>query len=499
MSIEMKSPRQQQQQQQQQQHRQQQLLPPPPKTPISAATVNGTTNNDKSLELSLNLGSSAVSFKNRPSQDVINNLKLIADDMASLVSGMNDSISSLSLCVNDSAGGDVMFEDCYDMTGHTLGQGGFATVYRCIHVDNEQEYAVKEILNDNYSVEEGGNNIRREIRALKKLRDGPYVVRLLDTFQEIDKTYMIMEEMNGGDLLQRLCAKQYYEPNPARKLSRTLLEAIKYCHSKCIVHRDIKPENILLLHPDDDTKIKLGDFGCAKQFRLNQCPYQLKTLCGTQAYVAPEILLQNDDDPNHSGYDERCDIWSTGVLIYTMLAGYLPFDGDEDHLPEYIVSGDYEFHDEYWKNVPTSAKQLIQGLLTVDRDQRWTLSQALDEEWLRRYQSSHSNKSSTFGPTSSSSSSSNDHSNKCSVGGGGVVIGSSSSSSVASTASLHDDSERSSSASDSTTSIAAFDLSLGSLVEAENEHKGENDVDDENHNDDETSNHSVGSLGLEDL
>ncbi|CAB9529381.1 MAP kinase-activated protein kinase 2 (Fragment) [Seminavis robusta] len=286
--------------------------------------------------------------------------------------GMGSKVSQLSLLVNDSASG-IPFDDVYEM-GEVLGEGGFAFVYRCTHKKNGHEYAVKEILTtDNY--QSAGESVRGEINALKLLREGPYVVRLLDVYYEPDRTMMVQEIMKGGDLLDKLTEIEVYEPRDARKVSRTLVEALDYCHKKRICHRDIKPENILLVKDDDLTHIKVADFGCAKKITGPKC---LKTLCGSPQYVAPELLTHED------GYNELCDMWSCGVVIYVLLGGYAPFDAPECELAELITAGNYEFHEEYWEDIPAAAKDLIMHLLQVDPDDRYSPSEALDCRWLRR-------------------------------------------------------------------------------------------------------------------
>ena len=302
---------------------------------------------------------------------VMNRLKPVKDECLAYV-GAQDSISQLSLCVNDSASGQS-FDQVYDMGG-ILGQGGFAVVYRCRHLSTKNEYAVKQVLVSEYE-STSEENWKEEIDALKRLRDGPYVVRLLDVFTEVDRTYMIMEELMGGDLLEKIFEKEVYEEKDARRLSRTLLEAIAFCHRKNIVHRDIKPENILIVDRKNDTKIKLADFGCARRIIGPNC---LRTLCGTPQYVAPEIYT------HINGYDERCDLWSAAVVIYIILGGYAPFEAPTYELPQVICEGWFEFHEKYWKDISEPPKKLITMLLKVDPDERASVEEALDSEWLCR-------------------------------------------------------------------------------------------------------------------
>lgn len=125
---------------------------------------------------------------------------------------------------------------------------------------------------------------------------------------------------------------------------------------------------------DDDTSIKIADFGFAKKVRKPNC---LSTLCGSASYVAPEVL-----DLTTTGYDERADIWSCGVIMYVLLGGYAPFDAPVDDLPNLILRGEYEFHDQYWKDTSASAKELISSCLQVSPDIRITAEEALASDWM---------------------------------------------------------------------------------------------------------------------
>jgi serine/threonine protein kinase len=130
----------------------------------------------------------------------------------------------------------------------------------------------------------------------------------------------------------------------------------------------------LLQDETDDTSIKIADFGFAKKVSgVNS----LSTLCGTAQYVAPEIL-----DFQVDGYDERCDMWSVGVVTYILLGGYAPFEGPPDELAQFIIRGDYEFHDKYWSEISEPAKDMISGMLQVDPELRLTAEDSLHCEWM---------------------------------------------------------------------------------------------------------------------
>jgi serine/threonine protein kinase len=137
------------------------------------------------------------------------------------------------------------FSEVYKL-GDALGEGGFAQVYRCTHKRTGFVYAVKDINTEGLSAQEK-STLRDEIVVLKYLRGAPFIVRLYDVFKEAKRTYLILEEMKGGDLLNRICEKEVYTELEARELCQYFFEAIAYCHQKKIAHRDIKLDNLLLM------------------------------------------------------------------------------------------------------------------------------------------------------------------------------------------------------------------------------------------------------------
>merc|ERR1712226_491950 len=216
--------------------------------------------------------------------------------------------------------------------------------------------------------------LQDEIAAMKLLRGGPHIIRLFDVFEEPDHTFMIMEEMRGGDLLTRISDKEVYTEREARKTCKILFEAMDYIHKKKIAHRDIKPENVLMVEQEDDTSIKIADFGFAKRVPKPEC---LRTLCGTAQYVAPEVL-----DLQSSGYDQRSDMWSVGVVVYILLGGYAPFEGPVQELARAICRADYCFHDKYWSDISEAVKDMISCLLQIDPEVRYAADDALQCPWM---------------------------------------------------------------------------------------------------------------------
>merc|ERR1711933_658317 len=178
---------------------------------------------------------------------------------------------------------------------------------------------------------------------------------------------------SGGELFDRIVSKSFYNEKEARDVCKILFEAIGYCHSKQVAHRDLKPENLLLRSEDNDSEIKIADFGFAKKCLT---PNSLTTQCGTPGYVAPEIL-------EGVAYDTQADMWSLGVIVYILLGGYPPFiEQNQRDLFKKIRKGEYEFHDEYWNQISSDAKDLISSLLTVNPDDRATAKMVLSSKWI---------------------------------------------------------------------------------------------------------------------
>jgi serine/threonine protein kinase len=247
-----------------------------------------------------------------------------------------------------------------------LGEGEYASVFRATHRRTKKSFAIKE-------VSQCSDEIQNEIQMLKIVSSGcPYIVQMHDAFEEGDHSYLVMDEMKGGDLLTRITQKECYSEIEARQVCRYLLEAVDYCHQHHVAHRDLKPENLLLVEKDNDVKIKLSDFGLAA---VVDKPNSLTALCGTTEYTAPEVFAGN-------GYDQRADMWSVGVILYILLGGYAPFDGPLDELLHAIQHGLFKFHDDYWSNISSSAKSMIRSLLTVDPAQRMTAREALNCDWM---------------------------------------------------------------------------------------------------------------------
>jgi serine/threonine protein kinase len=166
------------------------------------------------------------------------------DSIVSHMTGANKTVATQATHFKEDSPSGGLFSDFYKK-GDKLGQGGFSTVYRCLHKRTSLSYAVKEVDIANLSGQEICT-LQDEIVVLKFLRGAPFIIRLYDVFREANKTYMVLEEMKGGDVLHRICEKEVYTEREARDLCKILFHAVDYCHKKHIAHRDIKLDNLLL-------------------------------------------------------------------------------------------------------------------------------------------------------------------------------------------------------------------------------------------------------------
>uniref|UniRef100_G3WLS5 Ribosomal protein S6 kinase n=1 Tax=Sarcophilus harrisii TaxID=9305 RepID=G3WLS5_SARHA len=263
-----------------------------------------------------------------------------------------------------------------DLKDKPLGEGSFSICRKCLHRKSNQEYAVK-IISKRMEA-----NTQKEITALKLCEGHPNIVKLYEVYHDQLHTFLVMELLNGGELFERIKKKKHFSETEASYIMRKLVSAVSHMHDVGVVHRDLKPENLLFTDENDNLEIKVIDFGFARLKPPDNQP--LKTPCFTLHYAAPELL-------NHNGYDESCDLWSLGVILYTMLSGQVPFQSHDKSLTctsaveimKKIKKGDFSFEGESWKNVSQEAKDLIQGLLTVDPNKRLKMSGLRYNEWLQ--------------------------------------------------------------------------------------------------------------------
>ncbi|KAK6477661.1 ribosomal protein S6 kinase alpha-4 [Huso huso] len=274
---------------------------------------------------------------------------------------------------------DSQFFQLYDLSlkEPPLGDGSFSVCRKCRHKQTGQEYAVKII---SRRMESG---TQREVAALRLCERHPNIVRLCEVFQDQLHVYLVMELLSGGELLERIRRKQHFSEAEASEIMRRLLSAVSYMHQSGVVHRDLKPENLLFADEGEDAPIKVIDFGFARLRPPEGAP-PMQTPCFTLQYAAPELLRD-------SGYDEACDLWSLGVILYTMLSGQVPFQSKQkgmtsSHAADImrkIKEGDFSLDGEAWRGVSEEAKELVRGAITVDPVKRLKVSCLRENVWLQ--------------------------------------------------------------------------------------------------------------------
>uniref|UniRef100_A0ACD5WS01 Uncharacterized protein n=1 Tax=Avena sativa TaxID=4498 RepID=A0ACD5WS01_AVESA len=253
--------------------------------------------------------------------------------------------------------------------GRTIGQGSFAKVKFAVDTDTGAPVAMKVLDKATILNHRMLQQIKKEISIMKIVRH-PNIVRLNEVLAGQTKIYIILELMTGGELFDKIARQGKLRENEARKYFQQLIDAIDYCHSKGVYHRDLKPENLLL---DSRGNLKVSDFGLST---LSQNGGGLlHTTCGTPNYIAPEVL-------SNDGYDgSAADLWSCGVILYVLMAGYLPFEeSDLTTLYDKITAARFSCPDWF----SPRAKSLIQRILDANPNTRMTIEEIRADIWFKK-------------------------------------------------------------------------------------------------------------------
>ncbi|XP_058126416.1 ovarian-specific serine/threonine-protein kinase Lok isoform X2 [Anopheles ziemanni] len=266
--------------------------------------------------------------------------------------------------------------------GKRLGSGACGTVYLLHHTVSCQPFAMKHVIKDQISESTRPKflndpmRVMNEVNIMKNLNH-PCVIKMHDIVDKPDSVYMVLEYMEGGDLLTRIISNKHLTEKTAKLFFLQMCHAVKYLHEQGITHRDLKPDNILLQDDQEYTLLKVSDFGLSKFVRKNSV---MRTLCGTPLYVAPEVLKTS----GKGAYTRKVDIWSLGVVLFTMLSGTLPFS-DEYGTPavEQIKRGKFAMRHPAWRKVSSMAKKLIFDILNVNPTARPSIDTLLASTWLR--------------------------------------------------------------------------------------------------------------------
>ncbi|KAI3857418.1 hypothetical protein MKX03_024436 [Papaver bracteatum] len=258
----------------------------------------------------------------------------------------------------------------YDL-GRTLGEGTFAKVKFARNCETGENFAIKILDKDKLLKHKMIDQIKREISTMKLIRH-PNVIRMYEVMASKSKIYIVLELVTGGELFDKITSRGRLKEDEARKYFQQLINAVDYCHSRGVFHRDLKPENLLL---DASGGLKVSDFG------LSALPQQVRedgllhTTCGTPNYVAPEVV-------NSKGYDgAKADLWSCGVILFVLMAGYLPFE-EANIMELYKKIFKADFTCPPWFS--TSAKKLIKKILDPNPLTRISISEVIENEWFKK-------------------------------------------------------------------------------------------------------------------
>ncbi|KAF8031013.1 hypothetical protein BT93_D0260 [Corymbia citriodora subsp. variegata] len=254
--------------------------------------------------------------------------------------------------------------------GKLLGHGTFAKVYYARNVESGEGVAIKVI--DKEKILKGGliAHIKREISILRRVRH-PNIVQLFEVMATKAKIYFVMEYVRGGELFNKV-AKGRLREEVARKYFQQLISAVSFCHARGVYHRDLKPENLLL---DENGNLKVSDFGLSAVSDQIRQDGLFHTFCGTPAYVAPEVLARK-------GYDAaKVDIWSCGVILFVLMAGYLPFH-DQNVMAMYKKIYKGEFRCPRWFS--TELSKLLIRLLDTNPETRITIPVVMENRWFKK-------------------------------------------------------------------------------------------------------------------
>ncbi|CDR45146.1 CYFA0S16e02674g1_1 [Cyberlindnera fabianii] len=257
--------------------------------------------------------------------------------------------------------------------GKTLGAGSFGVVRRARDIHTKEDVAIKIVLKKAFKGNEQA--FYDELSLLQKCKH-KNIVGFRDWFESKEKFYIVTQLAIGGELFDRIVSEGKFTEKDAVKIIRQVLDAVDYLHNELnIVHRDLKPENLLYISKDPDSELVLADFGIAKEL-LTQNEL-LTSAAGSLGYCAPEVLTGQ-------GHGKPCDIWSLGVITYTLLCGYSPFRAENvnDFLNEVQLDPPVVFHKVHWSNISQDAKDFITRALTVNQNNRPTARDLLKDKWI---------------------------------------------------------------------------------------------------------------------
>nr|CAD1817321.1 unnamed protein product [Ananas comosus var. bracteatus] len=255
--------------------------------------------------------------------------------------------------------------------GRMIGEGTFAKVKFARNTETGEPVAIKILDKEKVLKHKMVEQIKREIATMKLIKH-PNVVRIYEVMGSKTKIFIVLEFVTGGELFDKIVNHGRMREDEARRYFQQLINAVDYCHSRGVYHRDLKPENLLL---DAYGNLKVSDFGLSALSQQVRDDGLLHTTCGTPNYVAPEVLEDR-------GYDgATADLWSCGVILFVLLAGYLPFE-DSNLMTLYKKISHAEFTSPSW--ISFGARKLLTRILDPNPATRITVPEILEDEWFKK-------------------------------------------------------------------------------------------------------------------
>jgi calcium-dependent protein kinase len=261
-----------------------------------------------------------------------------------------------------------------------LGKGSFGSVFKVIHISTGLVRAIKVIKKENLQYQDDDQKFLKEIEILINC-EHPNIIKIFEYYSDSYNYYLVTEYISGGELYETIITWKRFDEEKAYYIMSQILSAVNYLHSKGIMHRDIKPENMLVENKVKNNNkemlnIKLIDFGTSNYYSESK-RFTLKV--GSPYYIAPEVIKKN--------YDQKCDIWSCGVILYILLVGFPPFKGNtQKDLLNNILKGKYSTSGSEWSKVSPEARDLVMKMLETDTIKRLSAEECLNHQWMAKFQ-----------------------------------------------------------------------------------------------------------------
>ncbi|OMJ94229.1 hypothetical protein SteCoe_2717 [Stentor coeruleus] len=250
-----------------------------------------------------------------------------------------------------------------------IAEGPHGTVHESYHVKTLRKVAIKTIsLKHSCS-----NSLLREANILQEL-DHPNIIKVIDAYTDEKNLYIVTELCKGGELFKRILKEGSISENQAAEYMQQIVSAISYLHKHSIVHRDLRAENLIFKTEELDSYLKLIDFGVSKHFNQK---VKASDRFGSIYYIAPEAV--------HGSINEKCDVWSMGIILHLLLSGTVPFNGiNEEEININIKNSKLNLQSKHWNKISSEAKDLLVKMLKKNPSERLTVEEIFRHPWIQQ-------------------------------------------------------------------------------------------------------------------